>query len=192
MSQPRTTVLTGSITIDMIVGDHEPASRCAAFRRLPAPAIPRYLDDPESPLGLLVLADVPRMGEDGGGNDAPPAGKDGEDGGGNDAPPAKESSDGEDGGGNDAPPVKEDAPPAERIGRGEDGGGNDAPPADAGVAGPDGIAVPLSRAGHLRAYEVLPEKWMPGGDLVTPTMKIRRRAVPQQRADHVGALHACR
>ena len=89
MSQPRTTDRPESTTIDVIVDDHEPASRYVA----------------------IVAEFGPRMGEDGGGNDAPP--------------------DGEDGGGNDTPPEGEDAPPAKESSDGEDGGGNDTPPAGA-------------------------------------------------------------
>jgi hypothetical protein len=113
MSQPRTTVTLESTILDEGGGSMPPA-------------IARHLDDPES---LLVMVDGDERisrGEDGGGNDAPPA-----DAPAVDSPPAEETPDGEDGGGNDAPP-------AER--RGEDGGGNDAPPADAATVGADAAA----------------------------------------------------
>jgi long-subunit acyl-CoA synthetase (AMP-forming) len=59
-------------------------------------------------------------------------------------------------------------------------------------AGVQAANATLSRAEHVRAYEVLPEVWMPGGDLVTPTMKVRRRAVLQRYADRVDALYTAR
>jgi long-subunit acyl-CoA synthetase (AMP-forming) len=53
-------------------------------------------------------------------------------------------------------------------------------------------ATSAPEAEHIRAYDVLPEGWPPGGDLVTSSMKERRRAVPQRYADRVDALHAPR
>jgi len=143
MTQPRTTALTESITIDMTGDDGEPAGVRAAVQRVAATRATRAGEVAPRATGggpsrtrtqhaewvarvagesaargmrrgdaVALLVDGPRMGEDGGGNDAPPAGTedrpagegtDGEDGGGNDAPPAKDGSDGEDGGGNDAP-----------------------------------------------------------------------------------------
>jgi long-chain acyl-CoA synthetase len=47
----------------------------------------------------------------------------------------------------------------------------------------------LSRAEHVRAHELLPDTWMPGGEMVTPTMKVRRRAVLDAYADRVEALY---
>jgi long-subunit acyl-CoA synthetase (AMP-forming) len=57
------------------------------------------------------------------------------------------------------------------------------------AAGVEAANATLSRAEHVRAYEVLPEVWLPGGDLVTPTMKVRRRAVMQTYAERVEALY---
>jgi long-subunit acyl-CoA synthetase (AMP-forming) len=47
----------------------------------------------------------------------------------------------------------------------------------------------LSRPEQVRAFDVLTEPWPPGGDLVTPTMKVRRRAVLDRYADRIEALY---
>ena len=47
----------------------------------------------------------------------------------------------------------------------------------------------LSRAEQIRAFELLPDLWPPGGDLVTPTMKVRRGAVLRSYAGRVDALY---
>src|SRR5690242_3043047 len=102
MSQPRDTVLAESITIDLIINDHEPSNLCAAFQRVVGARAGEVARIGAHGGGH----DCPRMGEDGGGNDAPPAE--------NDSPPAGKGSDGEDGGGNDAPPAENDSPPARK------------------------------------------------------------------------------
>ena len=55
-----------------------------------------------------------------------------------------------------------------------------------------GDREPSNRVERIRAYELLLEVRMTGGDLVTPTMKVRRRAVLQRYADRVDALYAAR
>jgi long-chain acyl-CoA synthetase len=45
-------------------------------------------------------------------------------------------------------------------------------------------------AERIRAYEIISGRWQPGGDLVTPTMKVRRRAVPDAYGPRVDALYA--
>ncbi|MBL7257710.1 AMP-dependent synthetase/ligase [Paractinoplanes lichenicola] len=70
-----------------------------------------------------------------------------------------------------------------------------ADPADPAVAQAvaDGVAkanATLSRPEQIRAYEILPDVWVPGGELVTPTMKVRRHAVLRRYAAEVEALYA--
>ncbi len=48
----------------------------------------------------------------------------------------------------------------------------------------------LSRPEQIKAYEILPEAWLPGGDLVTPTMKVRRHAVLERYASQAERLYA--
>jgi long-chain acyl-CoA synthetase len=48
----------------------------------------------------------------------------------------------------------------------------------------------LSGAEQIRAYELLTDAWQPGGELVTPTMKVRRRPVLHAYAGRIDALYA--
>jgi long-subunit acyl-CoA synthetase (AMP-forming) len=48
----------------------------------------------------------------------------------------------------------------------------------------------LSRVEQLKKYEVLPTFWMPGGDEMTPTMKLRRKPIAEKYADAIEALYA--
>ncbi|GAB2607288.1 putative fatty-acid-CoA ligase FadD [Paractinoplanes abujensis] len=70
-----------------------------------------------------------------------------------------------------------------------------ADPADPAVvqAVADAVAATnatVSRPEQIKAYEILPDVWIPGGDMVTPTMKVRRHAVLQRYAAEVEALYA--
>lgn len=58
------------------------------------------------------------------------------------------------------------------------------------AAGMRAANATLSRAEQVRAFEILTEAWPPGGDLVTPTMKVRRRPVLRAYADRIDALYA--
>jgi long-chain acyl-CoA synthetase len=60
---------------------------------------------------------------------------------------------------------------------------------EAVAAGVAAANATLSRAEQVRDYQVLPEVWLPGGDLVTPTMKVRRHAVLRRYAEQVDALY---
>ncbi|MEU8609473.1 AMP-binding protein [Actinoplanes sp. NPDC048791] len=66
--------------------------------------------------------------------------------------------------------------------------GDDA--AAAVAAGMRAANATLSRAEQVRAFEILAEAWPPGGALVTPTMKVRRRQVLSAYADRIDALYA--
>ena len=48
----------------------------------------------------------------------------------------------------------------------------------------------LSRTEQVRAYAIITDAWPPGGELVTPTMKVRRRPVLRAYADRIDALYA--
>ncbi|MFI7602361.1 AMP-dependent synthetase/ligase [Actinoplanes sp. NPDC049681] len=59
---------------------------------------------------------------------------------------------------------------------------------DAGIDAANGT---LSRAEQVRAFTVLTDgAWTPGGDMVTATMKVRRRPVLQAYAERIEALYA--
>ncbi|MFF0546754.1 AMP-dependent synthetase/ligase [Nocardia thailandica] len=48
----------------------------------------------------------------------------------------------------------------------------------------------LSRVEHIRTWEVLPVYWLPGGDELTPTMKLKRAPINAKYAERIDALYA--
>ncbi len=48
----------------------------------------------------------------------------------------------------------------------------------------------LSRVEQIKRFAVLPVSWEPGGDELTPTMKLRRQAVAAKYANVIEALYA--
>ncbi len=48
----------------------------------------------------------------------------------------------------------------------------------------------LARAEQIKRYSILPVSWEPGGDEITPTMKLKRRAVTAKYADVIESLYA--
>ena len=57
-------------------------------------------------------------------------------------------------------------------------------------AGIDHANSKLSRVEHVRAFTVLPEYWLPGSDVLTPTMKVRRKPVNEIYAGEIDAMYA--
>lgn len=47
----------------------------------------------------------------------------------------------------------------------------------------------LSRVEHIRTWEVLPTFWAPGGDELTPTMKLRRAQIARKYSDEIENLY---
>ncbi len=48
----------------------------------------------------------------------------------------------------------------------------------------------LSRVEQIKRFALLPEEWLPGGDELTPTMKLKRRPIAEKYAPVVDALYA--
>lgn len=48
----------------------------------------------------------------------------------------------------------------------------------------------LSRVEQIKRFRVLPVRWEPGGDELTPTMKLRRRSIAQKYAAEIDELYA--
>ena len=48
----------------------------------------------------------------------------------------------------------------------------------------------LSRVEQIKRYALLPDEWLPGGDELTPTMKLKRRPIGEKYADAIEALYA--
>ena len=60
---------------------------------------------------------------------------------------------------------------------------------DAVRQGIDLANAKLSRAEQVRAFTVVPEYWQPGSDVLTPTMKLRRKPVGVRYAAQIAAMY---
>ena len=47
----------------------------------------------------------------------------------------------------------------------------------------------LSRVEQIKRFALLDEEWLPGGDELTPTMKLKRKLVEKKYADRIEALY---
>ncbi|GAA2726169.1 long-chain fatty acid--CoA ligase [Actinocorallia aurantiaca] len=57
-------------------------------------------------------------------------------------------------------------------------------------AGIDAANAKLSRVEQIKKFTILPNYWEPGGDELTPTMKLRRRPIGEKYAAEIDALYA--
>jgi long-chain acyl-CoA synthetase len=57
-------------------------------------------------------------------------------------------------------------------------------------AGVDAANAKLSRVEQIKKFTILPTYWEPGGDELTPTMKLRRRPIAEKYAAEIEALYA--
>jgi long-chain acyl-CoA synthetase len=48
----------------------------------------------------------------------------------------------------------------------------------------------MARVEQIKKFTILPEPWEPGGDELTPTMKLKRKPIDQKYADQIEALYA--
>jgi long-chain acyl-CoA synthetase len=48
----------------------------------------------------------------------------------------------------------------------------------------------LARVEQIKKYRILPEEWEPGGDELTPTMKLKRKPIAEKYAEEIEALYA--
>jgi long-subunit acyl-CoA synthetase (AMP-forming) len=48
----------------------------------------------------------------------------------------------------------------------------------------------LAQVEQIKAYKVLPGFWAPGGDELTPTMKLKRKVIAEKYAETIEALYA--
>jgi long-subunit acyl-CoA synthetase (AMP-forming) len=48
----------------------------------------------------------------------------------------------------------------------------------------------LSRVEQIKKYKLLPDEWLPGGDELTPTMKLKRKPIAAKYAAQIDALYA--
>ena len=48
----------------------------------------------------------------------------------------------------------------------------------------------LARVEQIKKYKIVPEEWEPGGDELTPTMKLKRKPIHEKYAEEIEALYA--
>ena len=48
----------------------------------------------------------------------------------------------------------------------------------------------LSRVEQIKTFRILPVDWLPGGDELTPTMKLKRKPIAEKYAAEIDALYA--
>ena len=48
----------------------------------------------------------------------------------------------------------------------------------------------LSRVEQVKRYTILDAEWLPGGDELTPTMKLKRKPIAEKYRDRIEALYA--
>jgi long-subunit acyl-CoA synthetase (AMP-forming) len=58
------------------------------------------------------------------------------------------------------------------------------------LAGVERANASLSRVEQIKRHTILPEEWQPGGDELTPTMKLRRRPIAEKYAAQIDAMYA--
>jgi len=57
-------------------------------------------------------------------------------------------------------------------------------------AGVDAGNAALARVEQLKKFTILPAEWMPGGDELTPTMKLKRKPIAAKYAAEIDAMYA--
>jgi long-subunit acyl-CoA synthetase (AMP-forming) len=48
----------------------------------------------------------------------------------------------------------------------------------------------LARVEQIKRFAILPDEWQPGGDELTPTMKLKRKPIAEKHAAEIDALYA--
>ena len=67
------------------------------------------------------------------------------------------------------------------------------PPEDLEAAVAEAVATAnasLSSVEQIKRFRILEREWVPGGDELTPTMKLKRRPIEQKYAAEIDALYA--
>ena len=57
-------------------------------------------------------------------------------------------------------------------------------------AGVDRANEQLARVEQIKKFKILPEDWEPGGDELTPTMKLKRKPIGEKYKDEIEALYS--
>jgi long-subunit acyl-CoA synthetase (AMP-forming) len=61
---------------------------------------------------------------------------------------------------------------------------------DAVQAGVDGANATLARVEQIKKFTIVSGDWLPGGDELTPTMKLKRKPIDQKYAEQIDAMYA--
>jgi long-subunit acyl-CoA synthetase (AMP-forming) len=61
---------------------------------------------------------------------------------------------------------------------------------DAVQEGIDKANEQLARVEQIKKFKILPTDWEPGGDELTPTMKLKRKPIHEKYADEIEALYS--
>jgi long-subunit acyl-CoA synthetase (AMP-forming) len=48
----------------------------------------------------------------------------------------------------------------------------------------------LARVEQIKKFKILPTEWEPGGEELTPTMKLKRKPIAEKYRDEIEALYA--
>ncbi len=56
-------------------------------------------------------------------------------------------------------------------------------------SGVDAANERMARVEQIKKFKVLPTEWMPGGDELTPTMKLKRKPIAEKYADEIDELY---
>jgi long-chain acyl-CoA synthetase len=48
----------------------------------------------------------------------------------------------------------------------------------------------MARVEQIKKFAILPEQWEPGGDELTPTMKLKRKPIDEKYAEEIEALYS--
>lgn len=57
-------------------------------------------------------------------------------------------------------------------------------------AGIDAANEKLARVEQIKKFQILPTVWEPGGEELTPTMKLKRRPISDKYASEIDALYS--
>ena len=57
-------------------------------------------------------------------------------------------------------------------------------------AGVDAANAKMARVEQIKKFTILPTDWAPGGDELTPTMKLKRKPIAEKYTDEIEALYA--
>ncbi|HTU14048.1 MAG TPA: AMP-dependent synthetase/ligase [Solirubrobacterales bacterium] len=58
------------------------------------------------------------------------------------------------------------------------------------TAGVEQANEKLARVEQIKKFKILPGEWLPGGDELTPTMKLKRKPIAEKYEQHIEALYA--